>query len=75
MHTYTTVLGDTWDIIAFKIWGKEKYAKELVEANLNYVETVIFSSGITLNIPEITTTVSDITNLPPWKRGTSNAST
>lgn len=70
MNTYTTVLGDTWDMIAFKIYGKEKYAKYLVESNLKYVETVIFSAGIVLIVPEISDE-SDIYSLPPWKGDTS----
>lgn len=69
MGTYTTVLGDTWDMIAYKVYGKEIYAKELVECNLNQVETVIFSAGIVLNVPEITRTTDNL-DLPPWKRGT-----
>lgn len=73
MDTYTTVLGDTWDMIAFNIYGKEEYAQQLVEANLNYVEIVVFSAGIILNVPTITTTTTD-TSLPPWKRGASSAS-
>ncbi len=72
--TYTTVLGDTWDMIAFKIWGKEKHAKELVEANLKHVETVIFSAGTVLAITDIEKT-EDYSTLPPWKRGNANAST
>jgi phage tail protein X len=75
MSTYTTVLGDTWDMIAFKLYGKEKYAKNLVESNLKYVETVIFSAGAILIVPEINNTESDISSLPPWKRGDINAST
>lgn len=74
MSTYTTVLGDTWDMIAFKVLGKEKYAKELVETNIKYVETVIFSAGVILTIPDITTTETTASNLPPWKRGAVNAS-
>lgn len=74
INTYTTVLGDTWDMIAYKVYGKEKYAKELVEANLSYVETVVFSAGIVLNTPEITSSTDNI-SLPPWKRGTTNGST
>lgn len=74
MDTYTTVLGDTWDMIAYKLCGKEKYAKYFVEANLKYVETVIFSAGAVLTIPNINIE-SDISSLPPWKRGDTNAST
>ena len=72
--TYTTVLGDTWDITAFKIYSKEKYAKELIEANLEYVETVIFSAGIKLTVPDIDTE-SDVSSLPPWKVGSTSEST
>lgn len=74
MSTYTTVLGDTWDMIAFNIYGKEKYAKDLVEANLKHVEIVIFSAGTVLTLPDINTT-SDDSSLPPWKRGNTSAST
>lgn len=74
MSLYTTVLGDTWDMVSFKIWGNEKYAKELVEANLNYVEIVIFSAGTVLNVPDIAINTEDYSSLPPWK-GVSNAST
>lgn len=74
IRNYITVLGDTWDMIAFKVYGKEKYAKELVEANLKYVEIVIFSAGITLNVPEISNVI-DESSLPPWKRGNINGST
>lgn len=73
MSTYTTVLGDTWDIIAYKTLGKEKYAKELIEENPQYMDTVIFRSGVTLQVPKITTTSVDST-LPPWKQGVTNAS-
>ncbi|WP_297429320.1 tail protein X [Clostridium sp.] len=74
MSTYKTVLGDTWDIIAFNIYGKEKYAKELIESNLEHVETVIFSAGIILIIPDIDTE-SDTSSLPPWKVGNTSEST
>lgn len=70
MNTYTTVLGDTWDAIAFNVYGNEKYAKELVEANLKYIETVTFSAGTVLTIPELSEAdANDYSLLPPWKRG------
>ena len=28
--TYTTIQGDTWDLIAYKLYGEEKYMKNLV---------------------------------------------
>lgn len=74
MSTYTTVLGDTWDMIAYKVYGNEKYTNELVQANIKYVETVVFSAGTVLTIPEITQK-TDASSLPPWKRGNTSAST
>lgn len=68
MKEYSTVSGDTWDMIAFKNYGKERYANELVEANLDHVHKVIFTGNIQLNIPEIDTAETE-TDLPPWKRG------
>ena len=66
MGKYTTLLGDMWDSIAKKIYGSEKYARELMEANKKYLSTLVFSAGITLNVPEITTEEEN-SNLPPWR--------
>ncbi|MGN7360017.1 tail protein X [Paenibacillus sp. SAF-054] len=66
MSTYRTIQGDTWDGIAFKIAGTEEFMTPLMQANPDYVETVIFPTGITLNIPEIVIQEADI--LPPWRR-------
>lgn len=69
MKKYTTVQGDTFDSIAFKLLGNEKYLKELMEVNTDYLTTIIFSSGIVLNVPEINVTTNTYnTDLPPWRR-------
>lgn len=67
MIDYITSQGDTWDIIALKTFGSEKYMRELINSNTGYRETVVFSGGIKLKIPQIETPIAD--NLPPWKRG------
>lgn len=74
MDTYKTVLGDTWDIISFKVYGKETYVGQLMEANIKHIETVIFSAGTIINIPKIDL-IQDDSALPPWKRGATSAST
>ena len=51
--TYQTVLGDTWDIIAKKVYGKEVYADRLMEANPDLLEEFIFSAGVTVEYPEL----------------------
>lgn len=63
---YTTVLGDTFDMIAHKVYGDSKQAIHIIEANIEYANIIIFSGGISLKIPEIEI-VSPI-SLPPWKR-------
>lgn len=68
MQIYTTKQGDTFDIIAKKFYGNEKYIKELILANEDYVNILIFPSGTILNIPEIEINTSEtINNDLPWR--------
>lgn len=66
-NTYTTVSGDTWDIVAYKVYGNEMYMDTLIKANIEYKDTYIFPTGVVLTLPEIELTVSE--SLPPWKQG------
>lgn len=66
-NTYTTVSGDTWDIVAYKAYGNEMYMDTLIKANIEYKGTYIFPVGVVLTLPEIELTVSE--SLPPWKQG------
>ena len=66
MKTYTTKQGDTWDVIALRQMGSEKYMNQLIEANSRYNQWVIFPAGAVLVIPEVT--IATATSLPPWKR-------
>lgn len=70
MKTYTTIQGDTWDAIAKNQLGSEKFTDKLVAVNFEQRKTMFFSSGIVLNLPEVSTeeqtTASE--GLPPWKR-------
>ena len=66
-NTYTTVSGDTWDIVAYKAYGNEMYMDTLIKANIEYKDTYIFRAGVVLTLPEIELTVSE--SLPPWKQG------
>ncbi|MBR1658157.1 MAG: tail protein X [Synergistaceae bacterium] len=69
MRTYTTKQGDTWDLIALRMYpsiGAEKLTDILIAANPKHVHTVIFSGGVELNIPDVE--IPAITNLPAWKR-------
>ena len=65
-NAYSTVQGDMWDMISYRVYGSEKYVKILLEANPEYRDVVVFPADIVLTYPTITPT--DTTKLPPWKR-------
>lgn len=68
MRKYTTISGDTFDIVAKKELGDEKLAGEIIELNLEYSDIILFQAGVELKIPEKDADkVSE--NLPPWKQG------
>lgn len=64
--TYTTIAGDMWDGIAYKVYGDGAYTDKLIKLNPQYRHIVVFSAGVTLNLPEESASVS--VSLPPWKR-------
>ena len=66
--TYTTVQGDTWDIVSFKSYGSEKYVDILIERNWRHRFSVFFPAGVQLTIPDIAIQTQDERNLPPWRR-------
>ncbi|SFP11361.1 LysM peptidoglycan-binding domain-containing protein [Salibacterium halotolerans] len=66
---YTTISGDTFDQIAKKELGSERYTGELLDANPEHLHTVIFSAGQELTIPELNNEDDSSSSLPPWKRG------
>lgn len=62
--TYQTISGDSWDLISCKVLGSERYAPDLIEANLDYVDVFIFDAGIELTIPQVQSVKQ---SLLPWK--------
>lgn len=49
---YTTISGDTWDLIAWKVCGNEYYADRIMEANKEYLDYMIFPANVVLVIPD-----------------------
>ena len=69
MSVYRTVQGDTWDIIALRMYpklGGEKLMDRLLEANSEHRDTVSFAADVLLQIPDVEIPV--VSSLPPWKR-------
>lgn len=65
METYETVQGDTWDMIAKKVYGEEKYAGYLMESNRLLLDYMIFPGGVVFSIPELTE--EQDADLPIWR--------
>ncbi|NBJ81610.1 phage tail protein [bacterium 1XD42-94] len=66
--TYTTIQGETWDEIAYKVYGGEEYAAFLMANNYRYLDILVFSAGTVLNTPGIPW-YEDSDELPPWRTG------
>ena len=70
VKVYRTVLGDTWDLISYKVYGSEGYFHDLIRSNLRLIDIAIFDANIPVIIPEIAYEENDNDErLPPWKRG------
>ncbi len=66
MNTYTTKQGDMWDSVSKKIYGSEKYAIDIMQANPTHMPTLVFPAGIVLTVPDVEA-ASSSADLPPWR--------
>lgn len=62
---YITKQGDTWDMIAKKVYGNEKRMDFLMQNNRKLLEYFIFPAGVILNVPELPEKLD--ADLPPWR--------
>ena len=49
--SYTTISGDTWDLIAYKVYGNEFACTNLMDKNREYLDYMVFPAGIVLTLP------------------------
>ena len=64
--TYKTVSGDTWDMIAYKVYGDSMKVAPLMDANPEELDTLIFSSDTVIIVPDIEETQEEYT-YPDWR--------
>lgn len=69
MKTTVTVMGDTWDTIAYRVYGDVRRAQNLMETrkNLPLLDIEVFPAGTVIATPEIHDTAVD-DDLPEWRR-------
>lgn len=65
MKTYTTIQGDMWDSIAYKLYGNEKYMGLLMQNNMELLDIFIFGVGTVLNVPELEE--ESEADMPSWR--------
>ena len=63
---YTTVQGDTFDMLAYKAYDNEFLSHLIIQANPQYASVLKFDSGIVLKLPKITKQAAS--TLPPWRQ-------
>ncbi len=68
MEYYQTIQGDTWDMIAKKVYGDEKHMDFLMAHNFPLLDQLVFSAGVQVKVPDLPENVSS--DLPPWRQGT-----
>ena len=64
---YKTLQGETWDIIAKKVYGDEKYADFLMANNFPLLDVFIFSAGQKVFVAKLSDLRKNV-NSPPWRR-------
>lgn len=67
VESYTTIAGDTWDIVAYKVYGDCNQISLLLKANRGLADVVMFGAGVVLTVPPPGERAQ--VGLPPWKRG------
>lgn len=62
---YTTVQGDTWDLISYKVYGSEKYIGNLMQANFALLDYTVFPSGVKVIVPALP--IEETDESPEWR--------
>lgn len=50
--TYTTISGQTWDQIAYEVYGDEYACGKIMDVNRDKLDYFVFPAGVVLNLPE-----------------------
>ncbi len=65
MAVYKTIQGDTWDMIAKKVYGAERHLDYLMAHNFDLLDYFIFPAGVEVNTPELPLEQEE--DLPAWR--------
>ena len=65
-NPYTTKQGDTWDLIAFRVYGDVKYTGWLMQNNFPHLDIFVFDAGVVLQTPELPES-EQLAGAPVWR--------
>lgn len=65
-NTYMTKQGDTWDMIAYRVYGDVKYTGWLMQNNFPHLDVFVFGAGVILQTPELPES-EQLANMPIWR--------
>lgn len=70
-YEYHCAAGESWDSVALKVYGNERYAADLLGANPALCHVTIFTGGERLSLPTLEIAGNDTTVYTPanapWK--------
>lgn len=66
---YITNAGDTWDMIAYRVYNDKRRVQELMEVRENWplLDIEVFSSDVAIATPDIEEKTA-AEDLPEWRR-------
>lgn len=64
---YITSQSDTYDLIAYDLYGNEFLASDIVALNPEYAGVLVFDAGVELKVP-VYDDPSDAERVAPWRR-------
>ncbi|MDR2821040.1 MAG: tail protein X [Desulfovibrio sp.] len=64
--TYRTIQGDAWDAIAYRLWEEERFMADLMAANPEHADVLVFPAGVILALPTVDVSAKTASSLPPW---------
>ena len=69
MRVYTTIQGQTWDQIAYEVYGNEYMCDKIMDLNREKLDIFIFPAGVKLILPDEESIVrqSVSSDYPTWR--------
>lgn len=66
-YNETAIQGETFDMLAYRLYGEERMSKYIRSYNQNYSDVVMFEGGESLTIP-VVSEIESTESLAPWRR-------